>query len=90
MKTKNLLAQDGLETLSLTREEWQLIDCALSGYIALMSLKAVVPKQEKVQSLLRRIRELWFEDRHERRTAGYCRVCGHHGKDCTGRQRSRS
>ena len=87
--SKNLLAPEGIETLSLTREEWQIIDMAMCGYIALCSLRAAVPKQETVQSILRRVRTLWFEDRHERRTVGYCRVCGHHGSDCTGRQRPR-
>ncbi len=89
MKTKNLLAQDATETLSLTREEWQVLDMALCGYIALCSLKAAPPKQEMVQSILRQIRSLWFADRHERRKIGYCRVCGHYGSDCTGRQRPR-
>lgn len=87
MKTpKNLLAPDGIESLSLTRDEWRIVDLALSGYVALGCL-SVAPKQEMVQSVLRRIRSLWFEDRHEKRTIGLCRVCGHHGSDCTGRQR---
>lgn len=89
MKTKNLLPQDGIENLSLTREEWQVLDMALTGYIALCSLRAAPPKQEMVQSILRRVRALWFEDRHERRKTGHCRVCGHYGSDCTGRQRPR-
>jgi hypothetical protein len=87
--SKNLLACDGIETLSLTREEWEIIDIAISGYVALWSLRAAPPKQELVQSVLRRVRALWFEDRHERRTTGFCRVCGHYGSDCTGRQRPR-
>lgn len=89
MKTKNLLAQDGVETLALTREEWQILDMVICAYIALCSLRAAPPKLEQVQSILRRVRILWFEDRHERRTTGFCRVCGHNGADCTGRQRPR-
>ncbi|MBX9570670.1 MAG: hypothetical protein K2X77_17390 [Candidatus Obscuribacterales bacterium] len=89
-KERNLLALDGLETATLTREEWQLIDMAICGFIALCALRAAAPKQEKLQSLLRKIRGLWFEDRHERRQTGHCRVCGHHGRDCTGRQRPRA
>lgn len=89
-KERNLLALDGLETATLTREEWQLIDMAICGFIALCALKAAAPKQEKLQSLLRKIRGLWFEDRHERRQTGHCRVCGHYGSDCTGRQRTRA
>ncbi|RTL37283.1 MAG: hypothetical protein EKK48_24590 [Candidatus Melainabacteria bacterium] len=89
MKSKNLLAPEVEETLTLTREEWEILDMALCGYIALCSLKAAPPKKENVQSILRRIRSLWFEDRHERRVTGYCRVCGCYGSDCTGRQRPR-
>lgn len=89
MKTKNLLAQDVTETLALTRQEWQILDMALCGYIALCSLKAAAPKQEMIQSILKQVRSLWFEDRHERRKTGYCRVCGHNGSNCTGRQRPR-
>lgn len=88
-KLKTLLSLDGLETLTLSREEWQILDMALCGYIALCSLRAAPPKQEVVQSILSKIRKLWFEDRHERRTIGHCRICGHHGSDCTGRQRPR-
>lgn len=87
--SKNLLPPGGIESLSMTREEWKLIDMALCGFIALCSLKAAPPKQEMLQSILRRVRALWFEDRHERRTTGLCRVCGHRGADCTGRQRPR-
>lgn len=87
---KNLLALDGVESLLLTREEWRIVDLALSAYIALSCLRmGVAPKQEMVQSVLRRIRSLWFEDRHEKRTTGFCRVCGHYGRDCSGRQRPR-
>mgnify|MGYP000998031056 CR=1 FL=1 len=89
MKSKNLLAPDASETLTLTRKEWEIIDMALCGYIALCSLNAAPPKKEIVQSILQRIRSLWFEDRHERRGTGHCRVCGHSGSDCTGRQRPR-
>ena len=89
-KEKNLLAPDGLETVTFTREEWRLIDMAICGFIALCALKAAAPRKEQLQSLLRKIRALWFEDRHERRLYGLCRVCGHYGSDCTGRQRPRA
>lgn len=87
--SKNLLSLDGFESLTLTREEWRLIDVAICGYIALLSLRAAPPKREQLESVLRAVRALWFEDRHERRKTGYCRVCGHYGSDCTGRQRPR-
>jgi len=87
--SKNLLALDAIETLSITREEWQLIDVAICGYIALWTLKAAAPKLDKLQAVLRAVRALWFEDRHARRKTGFCRVCGHYGSDCTGRQSPR-
>lgn len=88
-KLRTLLSPDGLETLTLSREEWQILDMTLCGYIALASLRAAPPNEEVLQSILSKIRPLWFEERHERRTTGYCRICGHHGTDCTGRQRQR-
>jgi predicted SprT family Zn-dependent metalloprotease len=84
---KNLLAEDGIESLSLTRKEWQIVDTAICGYIAILCLNGASPKHQEIQSILRSVRTLWFENRHERRKTGFCRVCGHSGSDCTGRQR---
>jgi len=65
-KQKNLLAMDGLETATFTREEWQLIDMAICGFIALCAIRAAAPREQKLQDLLRKIRGLWFEDRHKK------------------------